>query len=162
MIRFRKTIKFLEKNLSKESRILDLGVNNDLAELMRKNGYKVDNTSTDLDVDFKKLKKYKVVTAFEILEHLFAPFNLLNGTDGILIASVPLKVWFNTAHWDNKDKLNCHYHEFEKRQFDRLLERTGWTVINSEVWTRPDKLRFGIRPLLRYIFPSYYIVIARK
>lgn len=162
MIRFDKTIKFLTNNLDRGSRILDLGKDNDLAILMRENEYYVTNTSTDLDVDYDIVKDHEIITAFEIFEHLFAPFNLLNKAEGTLIASIPLRVWFASAYWNRKDKLACHYHEFEKKQFDRLLERTGWKVLNSEIWTRPDKFRLGIRPLLRYIFPSYYIIIAKK
>jgi hypothetical protein len=163
MLRFDKTLKFLNENLKTDKKILDLGVRSELSDLMRKNGYDVTNTTTqDLDVDYSIVKDFEVITAFEIFEHLFAPFNLLSEAKGTLVASVPLKVWFRDAHWNNTDKRDCHYHEFEIKQFDHLLERTGWTIINKEIWKSPDKLRLGIRPLLRFIFPSYYIVIAKK
>ena len=164
MIRFRKTLKFIEKHVSKDKQIVDLGSKNALSDLMQGKGYSVNNTGiVDLDIDYElKDKDYGVITAFEIFEHLFAPFNLLNNNSGVLVASVPLKVWFASSYWNKKDKWDCHYHEFEIKQFNALLDRTGWEIVDSEVWRSPDKLRFGIRPLLRFIFPSYYIVIAKK
>ena len=46
-----------------------------------------------------------LITSFEIFEHMLAPFNILRElkTDK-LIASVPLKLWFTDAYWnDNND-----------------------------------------------------------
>ena len=169
-IRFKKTLDFLDTYMSElEGRqtVLDLGVDNQLAMRMRANlGLKVDNTplGMDLDVDYSEMvDDYKVFTAFEIFEHLFAPFNLLEHiSGGVLYASVPLNVWFSPSYWNKEDKLDRHYHEFEVRQFNHLLDRTGWKLQAYEVWTTPDKFRVGIRPFLRYIFPSYYIVKAVK
>lgn len=167
-IRFKKTLDFLDDHLTREeekSTILDLGVDNSLAGLMRTQLLlDVDNTpeGLDLDTDYGFSGQYNVFTAFEIFEHLFAPFNFLNANSGVLYASVPLNVWFSKSYWNKADKLDRHYHEFEVRQFNHLLDRTGWEIVAHEVWTTPDKFRFGYRPLLRYIWPSYYIVKAIK
>ena len=92
---------------------------------------------------------------------MFAPFNLLNEASGKLIASVPLRLWFAPAFWDYNDRLNCHYHEFEIRQFDHLMERTGWKIMDSVTWRSWDN-KIGIRPFLRRIYPRYYMVYAEK
>jgi len=92
---------------------------------------------------------------------MFAPFNLLNSCHGRLIASVPLRLWFAEEYWNYNDRNDCHYHEFSIRQFNHLLERTNWEIKDYLVWNSYDKL-WGIRPLLRRIYPRYYIVYAEK
>jgi hypothetical protein len=54
-----------------------------------------------------------------------------------------------------------HYHEFEDWQLDWLLEKTGWKITDRLQFTHPVK-KLGIRPLLRYFTPRYYIVAAEK
>jgi hypothetical protein len=54
-----------------------------------------------------------------------------------------------------------HYHEFEDWQFDWLLEKTGWKIMARGKWTNPTK-KIGIRPLLRWFTPRYYIVYAER
>lgn len=160
--RYVRTLSFIERHFSKENLILDLGVKNELADYIAANGFVVQNTSgQDLDIDFKFIRDHKYITAFEIFEHMFAPFNILNEASGKLIASIPLKLWFASAHWDYNNRLNCHYHEFEIKQFNHLLERTGWKISDSEKWTSYDNT-VGIRPVLRRIYPRYYIVYAEK
>lgn len=164
MIRFKRTLSFLQKHICWNDEILDLGTNNPLADYLRQNGFPfINNTKGEnLDYDFQKYLGARYITAFEIFEHMLAPYNILKELNGELICSVPLKVWFAKAYWPKNDRWNCHYHEFEKRQFDRLLEETGWRIIDSEVWRSPDKLRLGIRPFLRIFWPSYYVVYAKK
>jgi len=160
--RYKISLSFVREYFDKENLILDLGVNNDLAEYIRADGFNVENTTgQDLDIDYKFIRSYKYITAFEIFEHMFAPFNLLNEASGKLIASVPLRLWFAPAFWNYDDKLNCHYHEFEIRQFDHLMARTGWKIIDSQTWKAWDNT-VGIRPLLRRLYPRYYIVYAEK
>jgi hypothetical protein len=165
-LRYRKTLQFLKEHVRKDEKILDLGVVNPFSEIMKQEGYDVRNTNgEDLDVDLDVVTSAGVdcYTSFEVFEHLVAPFNLLRAIKkGKLVSSVPLKVWFAKAHWNKNDVWDRHYHEFEPRQYDMLLERSGWTIKASEQWASPDKLRPGIRPLLRYIFPSYYFVYAEK
>ena len=163
--RFRHTIQFLEKHIPKNETILDLGVVNPFTEIMMKHGYKVENTTgEDLDFDTSTIEKSNasVVTAFEIFEHLLSPFSVLQTIKADkLVASVPLKLWFSSAYRSKTDMLDRHYHEFEDWQFDWLLEKAGWKIIDRKKWTNPTK-KIGIRPLLRWFTPRYYIVYAEK
>ena len=50
--RFKLTLNFVDKCISKKDRILDLGVENNLSNLIKSNGYFVTNTKgEDLDLD---------------------------------------------------------------------------------------------------------------
>jgi hypothetical protein len=163
--RFKHTIAFLEKHISKSEAILDLGVENPFSEIMQKHGYSVENTKgEDLDINTSTIEnsKTEVVTAFEIFEHLLSPFTVLKSIKADkLVASIPLKLWFSPAYRSKTDMLDRHYHEFEDWQFDWLLEKSGWKIIDREKWTNPTK-KFGIRPILRWFTPRYYIVYAER
>ena len=163
--RFKHTIQFLKNHVSNTETILDLGVKNPFSEIMKQQGFSVENTTgEDLDVDTTTIENStaNVVTAFEIFEHLLSPFTVLKSikTDK-LVASVPLKLWFSSAYRSKTDMLDRHYHEFEDWQFDWLLEKAGWKIIAQEKWTNPTK-KIGIRPILRWFTPRYYIVYAEK
>jgi hypothetical protein len=161
--RYRITLEFLKKYIDTNEEILDLGIPNPFSEIMKKNNYTVFNTQgEDLDTEFSTVKKSNAstVTAFEIFEHLVAPFNVLKEIKADkLIASIPLKLWFSSAYKNPNDKWDRHYHEFEDWQFDWLLEKSGWEVISKKKWTNPTK-KIGFRPILRLFFPRYYIVYA--
>ena len=163
--RYRITLDFLKTHINTDEKILDLGVSNPFSEMMTENNYKVSNThGEDIDVDFKTIKNSTadVVTAFEIFEHLIAPFNALREIKADkLIASVPLKLWFSNAYRNPNDKRDRHFHEFEDWQFDWLLEKSGWEIISSKKWTNPAK-KIGLRPILRLFTPRYYIVYAKR
>ena len=163
--RYSKTITFLEKHIARPAHILDLGVENPFSDIMKERGYTVENTSgEDLDLDLSKVaaSKADVVTAFEILEHLVAPFNVLQTIKATkLVASVPLKLWFANAYRSKQDPWDRHYHEFEDWQFDWLLEKAGWEIKDHHKWTHPVN-KIGFRPLLRYYTPRYYIVYAES
>jgi hypothetical protein len=145
--------------------ILDLGVRNELSEILETYGYKVYNTQgEDLDLDYEAVQRMEVdaVTAFEILEHLVAPFNVLNAVKADkLIATVPLKLWFASAYRNENDKWDRHFHEFEKWQFDWLLEKSGWKIKETEKWTSPVS-KVGFRPMLRKFVPRFYAVYAER
>ena len=163
--RFKLTAEFLQKHVSKDSEILDLGVENPFSKIMKEVGYIVKNTSgEDLDLDTSTIENANadVITAFEIFEHLLSPFTVLQAikTDK-LVASVPLRLWFSPAYKSKTDMRDRHYHEFEDWQFDWLLEKTGWKIIAYEKWTNPTK-KIGIRPILRWFTPRYYIVYAER
>ena len=163
--RFKHTIQFLKKHISNSETILDLGVENPFSEIMKAHGYSVINTKGEnLDVDVSTIENTPtdVVTAFEIFEHLLSPFTVLKSIkSNKLVASVPLKLWFSSAYRSKTDMLDRHYHEFEDWQFDWLLEKSGWKIIDSQKWTNPTK-KFGIRPILRWFTPRYYIVYAER
>jgi hypothetical protein len=164
--RLRKTMQFMIQSIAPPAKVLDLGIENHLSLMMKEAGYNVINTQgEDLDTEYVHLNSYQVdvVTAFEIFEHMFAPYNLLKElqTDN-LIATVPLNVWFNSAYWNEADDRDKHYHEFEPRQFDLLLKKTGWQIVHSEIWRLPPGRINGIRPMLRFICPSYYAVHCKR
>ncbi len=163
--RYRLTMAFLKKHISTDQKILDLGVSNPLSELMREQGYSVENTrGEDLDENFTSVQQSDadVVTAFEIFEHMLAPLNILKEIRcNQLVASVPLRLWFAKAYRSKTDPWDRHYHEFEDWQFDWLLEKSGWEIIDSIKWTNPVN-KLGFRPLLRRFTPRYYMVYAKK
>lgn len=163
--RFKHTIEFLKKHVSTSESILDLGVVNPFTEIMQSHGYNVENTKgEDLDIDTSTIthSDADVVTAFEIFEHLLSPFIVLKSIKADkLVASVPLKLWFSSAYRSKTDMLDRHYHEFEDWQFDWLLEKAGWKILDKEKWTNPTK-KIGIRPILRWFTPRYYIVYAER
>ncbi len=156
--RIDRTIKFIGRHITDDA-ILDLGVPNKLTARLKE--FDVENTTgQDLDVNYNVVHQYDFIIALEIFEHMFAPFNILNEASGKLIASVPLKLWFASAYWPD-EKLDRHYHEFEKKQFDALLERTGWTIKDSEMWTAWS-YKIGFRSILRLFHKRHYIIYAEK
>ncbi|MEK9603709.1 MAG: methyltransferase domain-containing protein [Flavobacteriaceae bacterium] len=163
--RFKKTLEFLNQHIEPESSILDLGVQNPLSQMMQNQGHRVVNTQgEDLDENQSQLRnsKAQVVTAFEILEHLLSPYQVLKSIQSKkLFVSVPLKLWFSGAYRNKTDIRDQHFHEFEDWQLDWLLEKTGWKIIASEKWINPPQ-SFGIRSVLRYFVPRHYIVYAEK
>ncbi|MDB2462872.1 class I SAM-dependent methyltransferase [Algibacter sp.] len=163
--RFKHTIEFLEKHVNNSQSILDLGVANPFSKIMQQHEFSVENTKgEDLDINTSTIENSKadVVTAFEIFEHLLSPFTVLKSIQSDkLVASIPLKLWFSSAYRSKTDMLDRHYHEFEDWQFDWLLEKAGWKIIDSKKWTNPTK-KIGIRPILRWFTPRYYIVYAER
>lgn len=163
--RYQHTLEFLQSVLPAPATILDLGVRNPFSEIMEENGYTVINTEgEDLDLLPETVKKHKVdaVTAFEIFEHLIAPFNVLKEIESTkLIATIPLNLWFAKAYRSKTDKWDRHYHEFEDWQFDWLLEKSNWEIKKNEKWTSPIN-KIGFRPILRKFTPRYYAVYAEK
>jgi len=164
--RFKKTRSFVQKHIESGTEILDLGTPNDLSKFIASSGYTVHNTKGEnLDTDFQPYLDTGVdcITAFEIFEHMLAPFNILSQLKTQkLIASVPLKLWFASAYWNTKDDWDKHYHEFEQKQFDFLLEKSGWVVKDRLIWASPDPKKIGLRPLLRYFTPRYYMVYCER
>jgi len=163
--RFKITLEFLEKHLSKSETILDLGVTNPFSKIMIQNGFSVKNTTgEDLDNDQSALQNesYSVVTAFEIFEHLLNPYTVLQNVKcDKLFISIPLRLWFSSAYRSKTDKWDRHYHEFEDWQLDWLLEKNGFKIIDSVKFTHPTN-KIGFRPILRYFTNRYYLVYAEK
>ncbi len=163
--RYRLTLGFLKKHIPAGEHILDLGVDNPFAARMRENGYRVENTGgEDLDEELGTIRASEagVVTAFEILEHLVAPYNVLRAIPGDkLLASIPLRLWFASAYRSKSDPRDRHFHEFEAWQFDWLLEKSGWEIKDRLQWAHPVR-KIGIRPFLRLFTPRYYLVYAER
>lgn len=163
-LRYERTLAFMKMSLNPPARILDMGIDNPFSEILRKEGYEVMNTGgEDLDLDQSRLAQpdYEVLTGFEILEHVLNPLTILKSvTADRMFLSVPLKIWFDSAYRSKTDMWDRHYHEFEDWQFDWLLEKAGWEVVRSEKWNGLSKFKLGIRPILRKLYPRYYIVEA--
>lgn len=163
--RYKETLEFLEANVPAPEKILDLGVKNPFSEIMEDHNYEVQNTKgedLDLNTEAVQTSASKVVTAFEIFEHLVSPFHVLKDISANkLVATVPLKLWFSSAYRSTTDKRDRHYHEFEDWQFDWLLEKAGWKIISRKKWTNPVN-KLGLRPILRYFTPRYYAVYAER
>lgn len=165
--RYRFTLTFIEKHIEKGSTILDLGSINGLGQFIESNGYCVINTDgSDFDYPQGRAQLWRYspdcVTALEILEHLLNPFDVLRSMPGKkLIASVPLRLWFAKAFWNEKNPCGKHYHEFEIRQFDFLIEKAGWSIIDRESHTAPT-FKLGLRMLLRWITKRYYLIYAER
>lgn len=163
--RYNITLDYIKEFIPNGSEILDLGTPNELSEFVAKQGYKVENTKgEDLDNDFSSVEtdKYDAVTAFEIFEHLLAPYNILKKIKAKkLIATVPMRLWFKSAYWSEANEWDRHFHEFEEKQFIWLLEKSGWKVVKKTTWVSPTG-QIGIRPLLRYFFPRYLIVYCER
>jgi hypothetical protein len=163
--RFNLTLQFLKKHVSTAETVLDLGVPNPFSKIMEDNGYTVINTKgEDVDNDQTALQteNYSVFTAFEIFEHLLNPYTVLQNVkaDKVLI-SIPLRLWFSPAYRSKTDMWDRHYHEFEDWQLDWLLEKAGYKIVDRLKFTHPVK-KLGLRPLLRWITPRYYLVYAEK
>lgn len=163
--RYKQTLEFLLQVAPAPATVLDLGVKNPFSEIMEKNGYSVSNThgeDLDLNTEIVKNTASELVTAFEIFEHLVAPFHVLQDIKANkLVATVPLKLWFAPAYQSKTDLRDRHFHEFEDWQFDWLLEKAGWKIKERRKWTNPVK-KIGIRPLLRNFTPRYYAIYAER
>lgn len=163
--RFRITLQFIKAHIDLSETILDLGVSNPLSELIKKEGYTVENTGgEDLDLDHSSLLRSEadVVTAFEIFEHLLSPFEVLRAIKANkLVLSIPLRLWFSSAYQSKSDPRDRHFHEFEDWQLDWLLEKSGWQIKATQKFTNPTK-KIGLRPLLRWFVPRYYLVYAER
>ncbi len=163
--RYKITLEFLKKHISDPETILDLGVENPFSEIMKEHGFQVENTSgIDLDEDTSEIENSsaEVVTAFEIFEHLVSSYTVLKSIKAHkLVASVPLRLWFSSAYRSKTDIWDRHYHEFEDWQFDWLLEKAGWKIIDRKQWIHPVK-KIGIRPFLRLFTNRYYMIYAER
>lgn len=158
-------MEFLNDVAPPPAKVLDLGVTNPFSKILQDRGYDVTNTGgEDLDLETSAVKdtNYDLVTAFEIFEHLVAPFNVLRDIEAPkLVATIPLRLWFSSAYRSSTDPRDRHFHEFEDWQFDWLLEKAGWRIIKTSKWTNPVN-KIGVRPLLRKFTPRYYAVYAER
>ena len=163
-VRYRRTLRFLKETSTPPMRILDLGVDNEFSQMMRDEGFDVDNTGgEDLDFDTSSIseKSYDLVTGFEILEHLINPMGVLQSINADkIMMSIPMRLWFARAYRSSVDPWDRHYHEFEDWQFDWLVKKAGWKITRRAKWTSHPSNPFGFRPILRYFTPRYYIIEA--
>jgi hypothetical protein len=125
-------------------------------------------TSTTVDLDTGLLdadsavagKCYPVVTAFEVIEHLYNPLHLLLEIRKVLDPSPSSRLFLSTPAWkpgflQSPD----HFHEMPRRSLDALLSRAGFDVVRSEEFgiRSPLFCLKGVRPLLRCLFEKIRI-----
>ena len=112
--------------------------------------------TTTVDLDTGALDGcYPVVTAFEVLEHLFNPLHLMLEVRKVLAPGPASRLFVSTPAWkplflQSPD----HFHEMPRRSLESLFDRAGFTVVRRDAF-RIRPFRFcltGIRPLLRCIF----------
>jgi len=164
--RFQLTLDFMADLDLKSARILNLGPDNPLSARLTSEGYDITNTPVGLDLDLEydivKDPAFDAVVGFEILEHMVSPFPLLQAIAAKkLVLSVPLRLWFASAYWNEADPYDRHYHEFEPRQLEMLLNKAGWKIVKEAKHVNKSK-KIGIRPLLRRITPRYYFVYCER
>ncbi|HHE07522.1 MAG TPA: methyltransferase domain-containing protein [Chlorobaculum parvum] len=119
-------------------------------------GCRFDTTSVDLDTEPLGLPtRYPVVTAFEVIEHLYNPLHLLLQIRAALDPVPSSRLFLSTPAWkpgflQSPD----HFHEIPKRSLDALIARAGFEVVRSAEFgiRSPLFCLRGLRPMLRCIF----------
>jgi len=157
----------MNETFSNNVTILDIGYKHGFSDLM--SDWDVVNTDYDLDMlnntRIRQLNSYKQIIAFEVLEHLLNPYSLLQSLSGKMLITVPLNLWWRQSYWEVNNTHKQHYHEFEVRQFNKLLTKTGWKILYSEQW-KIDLITLiknpGFRTLPRLLWPSFYFVVVEK
>ena len=161
-IRWQKTIAFLSRSAFSDSIIakgLDLGDRTPFTDLLeRRFGFPFENTTADLDLALLE-GSFGVVTAFEVLEHLYNPLHalleirkVLHGDGARLFVSMPLR---KPAFLASPD----HFHEMSRRSALSLFARAGFSVLRSEEFRIRPLLFYltGVKPLLRSLFEKVQI-----
>jgi hypothetical protein len=116
--------------------------------------------STAADLDLASLDgSFGVITAFEVLEHLYNPLHalvevkrLLIGNSARLYVSMPLRKPLCLASPD-------HFHEMSRQSALSLFTRAGFKVIRSEEFRIRPLLFYltGLKPLMRAVFEKVQI-----
>jgi hypothetical protein len=153
-VRWRKTLEFLRgSSLSGASlsRGLDMGDRTPFtASLEQHFECPFENTTVDLDLEALS-GSFGVVTAFEVLEHLYNPLHallevkrILAGEDARLFVSMPL---WKPAFLASPD----HFHEMTRSEALLLFTRAGFSVLRSAEFRIRHPLFYltGVKPLLR-------------
>lgn len=156
-IRWSKTLDFIGK-CDKAKSGLDIGDRSSFTvELENVFGCAFMNTNIDLDTG--KIKgEYDVITAFEIIEHLYNPLWCLEQIrqglleNGRLYLSTPVgKPYFL---WSPS-----HFHEMHRKRLHSLFKRAQFHIIRQDTFKiHPTYFYFtGFRPFLRGIFERVQI-----
>ena len=115
--------------------------------------------NSDIDLDTGSIEgNYDIITAFEVIEHLFNPLHCLLevhkslNPDGRLYLSTP----------KSKPKFLSspeHFHEMSERSLEALIDRAKFKV-TRKISFRVHSFWFyftGIRPLLRSVFDRHWL-----
>ncbi len=138
---------------------LDLGDRTPLtASLEELLGCPFENSRVDLDIE-PLSGSFGVVTAFEVVEHLFNPLHallevrhLLAGGNGRLFVSMPLRKPSYLASPD-------HFHEMSRQSAHSLFARAEFMVVRSGEFRIRHPLFYltGLKPLLRAMYEKVQI-----
>jgi hypothetical protein len=153
-VRWRKTLDFLGGSSltgAQLSKGLDLADRTSFTAALEQHfGCPFGNTTVDLDLEPLD-GSFEVVTALEVLEHLYNPLHalleikrLLAGKDARLFVSMPLRKPIFLASPD-------HFHEMTRKEALSLFTRAGFTVLRSAEFRIRHPLFYltGVKPLLR-------------
>ena len=153
-IRWRKTLDFLEHSSlagTAVSKGLDLGERTPLTGMLEEL-FGCSFTNTVQDLDLERLEgQYRVVTAFEVLEHLYNPLHALLEVKGVLrgegarlFVSMPLHKPDFLASPD-------HFHEMSATAAFSLFQRAGFRIARKGEFRirHPWFYCRGVKPLLR-------------
>ena len=117
-----------------------------------------ENSRVDLDIESLS-GSFEVVTAFEVVEHLYNPLHallevrhLLAGGNGRLFVSMPLRKPLYLASPD-------HFHEMSRQSARSLFARAGFMVVRSGEFRIRHPLFYltGLKPLLRAMYEKVQI-----
>ncbi|NTU97454.1 MAG: class I SAM-dependent methyltransferase [Chlorobiaceae bacterium] len=166
-IRWKKTLEFIAGSsgaVNGMERGLDLGGRTPLTDMLEKHVLcPFDNTCVDLDTGILE-DRYGVVTAFEVVEHLFNPLhallqvrNVFCGKDPRLFLSIPLR---------KPELLGSpgHFHEMTRREALLLFGRAGFSVVRSSEFRIRHPLFYltGVKPMMRAFYEKVLIYELKR
>jgi hypothetical protein len=156
--RYRETIKWFSKPAPP---VLDLGPGNAFGrKFTGRHGMAYEHTwEENLDDGLPPvMTDYSTVLAFELLEHLKNPDLLLRDLTEYLDPDALVYVSYPT-HLCNWFWSPTHFHEFDKKRFQELVEGAGYAIVDHHSYFIWPSIK-GIRPLLR--FPLALLRMARQ
>lgn len=143
---------------------LDLGDRTPLSQMLEEHfGCTFRQSAVDLDVEPLR-GSYDVVTAFEVLEHLFNPLHALLSVRSVMAG--PQARLFVSMPLDRPSWLRSpdHFHEMSRSEALALFDRAGFEPLRSARFRirRPAFYLSGLRPFLRLFFESVQIYELAK
>lgn len=155
--RWKKTLNFLESASPAKSG-LEIGERTPLTAKMEDLfGCSFENTNIDLDIGSIE-NRYDVVTAFEVIEHLFNPLHCMLeirkalNPNGRLYLSTPMSK--PNFLWSPE-----HFHEMSEKSLIELFKRAEFKVVRK-LAIRIHGFGFyfsGVRPMLRGFFDKRWV-----